>query len=291
MPTLSSPVVSLASSVVVVTGGATGIGRALALEAACRHARVFIGDVQDAQETVDMITAAGGQAAWLVCDMTNLVQVRALAQAAVERYGEVNVLCNNAGRAVRGILQDVNSIAARQLLELNILGSLHGIHAFAPLLAGAALAGRPAYLLNTGSEHSHGVPPHVRASSFYTASNYAILGLTETARRDLAPLKIGVSLLAPGWVLAENVRRLIDSSAEGAAAMRPYAQQPGLVAALAFDGLLASQTVIVTNPASVGFAMKHANELMAELQHLPRSGQDVHLSAGTSTICGPFSQA
>ena len=166
---------TLESSVVVVTGGANGIGRALALEAARRGARVVIGDVKDAQGTVDLIVAAGGQAVWQSCDMTHLAQVRALAEMALARHGEVNVLCNNAGRGALGALQDVDPAAARQVFDLNILGIFHGIHTFAPLLVEAAKSGRPAYLLNTGSEHSLGVPPHVSPMSAYTASKYAVL--------------------------------------------------------------------------------------------------------------------
>jgi NAD(P)-dependent dehydrogenase (short-subunit alcohol dehydrogenase family) len=282
---------TLESSVVVVTGGATGIGHAIALEAARRGARVFIGDVQDAQPTVEAIAALGAEASWQVCDMTDIAQVRELARAARLRFGEVNVLCNNAGRGAAGALQDTDPAVARQIFELNILGLFHGVHAFAPLLAEAARAGRPAYLLNTGSEHSLGVPPHVGPMSVYTTSKYAVLGLTDTARRDLSPQGIGVSLLTPGWVLTENVRGLIAASPERARAILPHGQEPALVASLAFDGLLAGHAVIATNPSSRGFAMAHARELMADVQRLPllADGEHAATESGPSGRC-PFSR-
>lgn len=274
---------SLDNAVVVVTGGATGIGRALAVEAAARGAIVVIGDVQDAQPTVDAIATTGGRAEWRRCDMTVYSDVAGLAAYAVERFGGVNVLCNNAGRGAPGTLQATDPAVARQVLDLNVLGLFHGIHAFTPHLQAAASAGRPAFVLNTGSEHSLGVPPHVGAMSVYTASKFAALGLTETAARDLAPLGIKVSLLAPGWVRTERVSALIGASAEAAARIEPYAQESAEVAAAAFDGLAAGHMIIATNSASREFAMAHARQLMTEVQRLPQlAGDSKHEHTSTT---------
>ncbi|HSV54308.1 MAG TPA: SDR family NAD(P)-dependent oxidoreductase [Burkholderiaceae bacterium] len=278
---------TLDNAVVVVTGGATGIGRALAIEAAARGAAVLIGDVQDAQSTVDAITATGGRAEWRPCDMTVYPDVAALAAYAVERFGGVNVLCNNAGRGVPGALHVTDPAVARQVFDLNVLGLFHGIHAFTPHLQAAAMAGQPAFILNTGSEHSLGVPPHVGPMSVYTASKFAALGLTETAARDLAALGIQVSLLAPGWVRTERVSALMETSAEAAARIEPYAQESAQVAARAFDGLAAGHRVIATNPASREFAMAHARQLMAEVQRLPQLAEHEHASTAGGARC-PF---
>src|SRR5439155_11955062 len=116
---------------------------------------------------------------------------------------------------------------------------------------------------------------------------------TDTARRDLSPLSIGVSLLAPGWVLTENVRRLMDASPDRARAIQPHAEPPEIVAAKAFDGLLAGHAVIATNPASRAFAMAHARDLMAEVQRLPLMTDEHHSQAGMGQHSGrcPFSHA
>jgi NAD(P)-dependent dehydrogenase (short-subunit alcohol dehydrogenase family) len=278
---------TLDNAVVVVTGGATGMGRALAIEAAGRGAAVVIGDVQDAQSTVDAIAASGGRAGWVNCDMTVYPDVARLAAYAVDRFGGVNVLCNNAGRGVPGALQATDPVAAQQVIELNVLGLFHGIHAFTPHLQAAASAGRPAFILNTGSEHSLGVPPHVGPMSVYTATKFAALGLTETAARDLAPLGIQVSLLAPGWVRTERVSALIGASPEAAARIEPYAQESAEVAAKAFDGLAAGHRVIATNPASREFAMAHARQLMAEVQRLPQLAEHEHTATAGGGRC-PF---
>ncbi|MBP0623176.1 SDR family NAD(P)-dependent oxidoreductase [Cupriavidus consociatus] len=260
---------NLKDAVVVVTGGATGIGQALACEAAERGGRLMIADLDDASQTLELLRGKGATAEWVRTDTSDYADVQRLAAATIERFGMVNVLCNNAGIAALGGLQEVDPAAAKKVLDVNVLGLFNGIHVFAPLLKKAAEDGGPAYILNTGSEHSLGVPPHVAPMSIYTASKFAALGLTETARRDLEGAGIGVSLFAPGWVLTERVRGLIASNPQIAAAVEPFAQEPGEVARKAFDGLLEGALIIPTNPASRAFAMEHARSLMAGVQVLP----------------------
>jgi NAD(P)-dependent dehydrogenase (short-subunit alcohol dehydrogenase family) len=279
---------NLKDAVVVVTGGATGIGQALAREAAERGARLMIADVDDASQTVEMLRGLGATAEWVRADTSDYADVQRLAAAAIERFGTVNVLCNNAGIAVLGGLPDVDPQAAKKLLDINVLGLFHGIHAFAPLLKKAAADGGPAYILNTGSEHSLGVPPHVTPMSIYTASKFAALGLTETARRDLEGAGIGVSLFTPGWVLTEKVRSFITADPQFAAAVEPFAQEPAEVAKKAFDGLLDGALIIPTNPASRAFAMEHARTVMANVQVLPildEASSHAHDGAGDRSKC------
>jgi NAD(P)-dependent dehydrogenase (short-subunit alcohol dehydrogenase family) len=286
-------VTTLDGAVVVVTGGATGIGLALAREAGARGARVMIGDAQDASQAVETLRTDGVTADWLTVDIADYAQVEHLAQATVATFGTVNVVCNNAGISVLGALQDVDPADARRVFDVNVLGMFHVVHAFARRLAGAAAQGRPAYLLNTGSEHSLGVPPHVTPMSIYTTTKYAALGLTDTARRDLHPLGVGVSLLAPGWVRTDRVKAATAANPVAAAAIEPFAQEPDLVARAAFDGLLAGTAVIATNPYSREFAMEHARDLMADIQALPlvdNSDAHAHDGTGDASRC-PFAPA
>lgn len=272
----------LKDAVVVVTGGATGVGLALAREAVRRGARAMLVDVHDAGEAVAALRAEGGTVESTIADVSNVDDVRRAAAETIARFGAVNVVCNNAGTAAFGRLQDVAPDEASRVLRINVEGSFHVIHVFAPALQESAAAGRPAYLLNTGSEHSLGVPPHVEPISIYTVSKYAVLGLTMTAHRDLSPLGISVSLLAPGWTLTENVRSWVDGDPEVAAAILPYAQEPADVAAKAIDGLLAGTRVIATNPLSRAFAMEHARSLVIDIQELPVvDAPDDHAHDGT----------
>jgi NAD(P)-dependent dehydrogenase (short-subunit alcohol dehydrogenase family) len=281
-------VTGLKDAVVVVTGGATGIGLALAREAVRRGARVMIMDVSDAGEAVATLRSEGATVESTIADVADVADVRRAAAETIDRFGGVNVVCNNAGTAAFGRLQEVEPEDASRVLQTNVLGGYHVIHAFAPALQESAAAGRPAYLLNTGSEHSLGVPPHVEPISIYTVSKYAVLGLTMTAHRDLGPAGIGVSMLAPGWTLTENVRNLVDADSEAAAAIAPYAQEPEEVASRAFDGLLAGTRVIATNPHSRVFALEHARNLMIDIQKLPdidAPGENVHERSSDANAC------
>jgi NAD(P)-dependent dehydrogenase (short-subunit alcohol dehydrogenase family) len=260
----------LKDAVVVVTGGGTGVGRALAREAAARGARVLIGSTGNAEETVNLISAAGGQAAWVTTDVADYDSVTNLKSEALRRFGQVNVVVNNAASGGENAgLDTADPAKAKRLFEVNVLGMFNGIRVFADELKRSASSGQPAYILNVGSEHSLGVPPHVMALSTYTVSKYANLGFTDVARRDFAGSGVGVSLLAPGWVLTERVSEMITANPALRSAIEPFAQSSEDVAVQAFDGLLTGTNIIATNPASRAFALEHARDVMADVQRLP----------------------
>jgi len=250
----------------VVTGAATGLGRALALEAARRGLRVIVADLNDGGETVDLVGLLGGTAESHRVDVADYSSMERLAATVRERFGGATVLVNNAvGGGDVGGLDTVDPKQTETQFAVNILGVFNGIRAFADDLKRAAARGGSASILNVGSEHSLGVPPHVAPISTYTAAKYAVLGLTDTARRDFAGTGVGVSLLAPGWVRTERVAEYMAHSPEFRQAVEPYAQEAELVARVAFDGLLAGEPLIVTNPKSVPFAREHAQEMLAAL--------------------------
>ena len=260
----------LTGALVVVTGGGAGVGRALALEATRRGARILIASISNPSESIELIRAAGGQASWFKTDVADYNAMVALAKYAREEHGGANILINNAAGSIEtGSLQESAPDKVKRMFEINVLGVFNGIHAFAPDLIASAAAGKPAHILNVGSEHSLGVPPHVQAFSAYTVSKYATLGFTDVARRDFEGTGVNVALLAPGWVLTEKVSNAIDSSSHARAAIEPYAQTGEEVAYLAIKGLLDGQYIIATNPASRAFALEHAREVMAEVQRLP----------------------
>jgi NAD(P)-dependent dehydrogenase (short-subunit alcohol dehydrogenase family) len=257
--------VDLHGAVTVVTGGRTGVGKALAHEAAKRGAKVLIASRSDATATTEELRARGTEAEWFLTDVRDPESWAALHEFANETFGKVNILINNAaGGGGNGSLESAELDAITEVISTNILGYVHGIRTFADDLRAQAADGAPAYILNIGSEHSLGVPPHVMQLSPYTVSKQAGLAITEVTRRDLAGTGVGVALCAPGWVLTENVSAIADQSAEFAAAVLPYAQPSDLVARLAFDGLLAGREVIVTNPKSVPFARERAQRLIAD---------------------------
>lgn len=177
----------------VVTGGASGIGRALALSLAREGARLVIGDRDEAgmAGVVGAIRAGGGEAIGVPTDVSELAQVRALADRAFEAFGKVHVLCNNAGVAVWGGLERATHRDWQWVLGINLWGVIHGVEAFVPRMIAQGEAG---HVLNTASMAgliaSQGL-------GVYNTSKYAVVGLSETLAKDLRPYGIGVSVLCP----------------------------------------------------------------------------------------------
>jgi NAD(P)-dependent dehydrogenase (short-subunit alcohol dehydrogenase family) len=179
--------------VAVVTGGGSGIGRALTLALAREGARVVVADVDEAaMETVAREARDHGVEAVAVrTDVTELAQVQALADRAWAAFGAVHVLCNNAGVAAWGGLEKATHRDWQWVLGVNLWGVIHGIEAFVPrMIAG----GQRGHIVNTASMAgliaSQGL-------GVYNTSKYAVVGLSETLAKDLKPYGIGVSVLCP----------------------------------------------------------------------------------------------
>jgi NAD(P)-dependent dehydrogenase (short-subunit alcohol dehydrogenase family) len=180
-------------TVAVVTGGGSGIGRALTLALARAGARVVVADVDEgAMEAVAReVKALGGEAVTVRTDVTDLGQVQALADRAWKAFGGVHVLCNNAGVAAWGGLEHATHRDWQWVLGVNLWGVIHGIEAFVPRMIAA---GQRGHIVNTASMAgliaSQGL-------GVYNTSKYAVVGLSETLAKDLKPHGIGVSVLCP----------------------------------------------------------------------------------------------
>jgi NAD(P)-dependent dehydrogenase (short-subunit alcohol dehydrogenase family) len=279
----------LTNSVTVITGGGQGIGLGLGLEAAKRGSRVLIAERSDASDAVERIRSAGGEAEWFQVDVADRDKVTDLAAFARERFGAVNIVVNNAASGnPAGAITDIDADELRQIIDVNVLGYVWMIQAFAEDLRRSAASGRPAYILNVGSEHSLGVPPHVAPISAYTLSKQAEFAISEVTRRDLGGDGVAVSTLAPSWVHTEQIRDLIAASPDFASAVTPYLQETADVARIAFDGLLAGRELILTNPASVDFARRRAERIIAdamEAKQLEEQTAWVHDGSGDISKC------
>jgi len=208
--------------VAVVTGGGSGIGRALALALAREGARVIVADVDEAaMETVAREARGHGVEALAVrADVSDLGQVQALADQAWRAVGGVHVLCNNAGVAAWGGLERATHRDWQWVLGVNLWGVIHGVEAFVPrMIAG----GQRGHIVNTASMAgliaSQGL-------GVYNTSKYAVVGLSETLAKDLKPYGIGVSVLCPMGVET----RIRDSERSRPAALRnePGAESPAV---------------------------------------------------------------
>jgi NAD(P)-dependent dehydrogenase (short-subunit alcohol dehydrogenase family) len=178
----------LRGRVAVVTGAASGIGRALAQALAREGARIVAADIDAAglAETIE-----GREAIAVRTDVTDLAQVQALADRAFAAFGRVHVLCNNAGVAVWGGLEAATHRDWQWVLGVNLWGVIHGIEAFVPRMIAQRDEG---HIVNTASMAglvaSQGL-------GVYNTSKYAVVGLSETLAKDLRPYGIGVSVLCP----------------------------------------------------------------------------------------------
>ena len=267
-------------SVAVVTGGGAGIGRALAIEAATRGARVVVSDVEsEAATTVaDQISAAGGRAIAVRCDITESASVEQLAADALAAFGTVNLVCANAGVGGGGRIDETPIDDVRWIFEVNLLGTFVTLRTFAPHLQVAAAGGQRAHVLTTGSEHSLGVPPHVGPMTAYTTTKHALLGLTDCVRRDLAPSGVTASILCPSYVGTEgwNAKRNRPARFGGPEQADPafrerlaaIGQAAEDVANIAFDGMEAGAFVIVTNEMSRALAFERCAEIERSFQML-----------------------
>lgn len=197
-----------AGRVVVITGGASGIGRALGAAFAAAGARVVLADVEKGrlEETAAELSAAGagsgGTVTGVVTDVTDPGSVERLAEEVHDRFGATHVLVNNAGvGAPSADVWDTTPNDWRWVHSVHVFGVAHGIQSFVPrMLAG----GDPGHVVNTSS--GDGAVNPLPGASVYAASKAAVSTLTECLAAQLAErgAPIGVSLFLPGGGLLET---------------------------------------------------------------------------------------
>ena len=188
-----------AGDVAVITGGASGIGFAVAGALADRGLRLVLADVEPGalEAAADQLRASGAEVVDRVVDVRHLGQVQTLAEATVDQYGQVDLIFNNAGVVGRrALLWEQDEPDWRWVLEVNFCGVMNGIRSFVPHMV---KAGR-GHIVNTAS--IHGLGQAGGGHGTYSASKFAVVGLSEHLRFELdrvAP-EVGVTILCPGAV-------------------------------------------------------------------------------------------
>jgi len=256
--------------VAVITGAASGFGQAFAQRAAAFRMKLVLADVnpEALAQTVDALRAAGADAIGVPTDVSNAAQVDALAQAALDAFGKVHLLFNNAGVGSGGFLWESSANDWAWVFGVNVMGVAHGVRAFAPLMLAQ---NEPAHIVNTASVAGLLSPP---AMGVYNASKHAVVSLTETLYHDLqlaqagrdANARVGCSLLCPafaptGIADAERMRPAglrnengptrsqIAAGKQLQRAVRAGKLSAAEVAALTFDAIAARRFYIITHPA------------------------------------------
>ena len=242
----------LGGGVAVVTGGASGIGRAMAEHFAGERAKVVVADIDQRAlaAVVDSIKARGGEALGVPTDVTDLSSVQALAAAAFEAFGKVSVLCNNAGVALWGGLESATHRDWQWVLGVNLWGVIHGVEAFVPRMIASK---EPGHIVNTAS--MAGLVA-TRGLGVYNTSKYAVVGLSETLAKDLRPYHIGVSVLCPMGVatqIRESARnRPADLTNDAPSAVEPVELMgrtlaPAVVAEMVLSAIRANRLYVITH--------------------------------------------
>ena len=181
-----------------VTGGASGIGRALADRLAAEGMRVAVLDIQRqaAEATAEAIRSAGGEAAAVPVDVTDRASIAAAVQAVEARYGGVDLLCNNAGVTTFGDFKTLKDGDWDWELAVNLRGAIDVVRGFLPgMLAGAG----ERHIVTTASIAGlvAGFTPGIAP---YSVAKFGIVGFCEALRQELAGSGVGVSVLCPAGV-------------------------------------------------------------------------------------------
>ncbi len=199
--------------VAVVTGGASGIGRSIAKALIAEGAEVVVADVEEQAllRTAEEIGAVG-----IRTDVSVASEVTALADAVRERYGKVDILCNNAGVAPKVRIQDATLDDWHFMIGVNLWGVIHGTHAFLPMLLVNPAGG---HIVNTSSAGGFMTGPMIGT---YSTTKAGVVAMSEALAAELAAsgANVGVTILAPGTVrtnLHTSVRNRPASFVESAA--------------------------------------------------------------------------
>jgi NAD(P)-dependent dehydrogenase (short-subunit alcohol dehydrogenase family) len=215
----------LAGRVAVVTGGASGIGRALAFQLAAERMSVVLADIEQTALdacAADLAAATGAEVAAVVTDVSDPEAVEALAAVTVERFGAVHVVCNNAGVVTMGPGWEQPLADWRWVLGVDLWGVVNGMRTFVPIML---RQGEPAHVVNTAS--IAGLVPSPTITP-YNVAKAGVVALSESLAMELAELgaPIGVSVLCPGVVPTRIAESSRNRPGRGAGDLTPVLDLP-----------------------------------------------------------------
>jgi NAD(P)-dependent dehydrogenase (short-subunit alcohol dehydrogenase family) len=232
----------------IVTGGASGIGRALAEELVRRGCEVVLADLQIelAEEVASEIRVAGGKAEALELDVTDFPAVEHLVQETVERTGRLDYMFNNAGIGIGGDVSLHSIEDWDRIVDVNLRGVIHGVQAAYRIMLSQGFG----HIVNTAS--MAGLMPSPGTVS-YASTKYAVVGLSKSLRPEAALAGIRVSVLCPGVIRTPILeggkygKALVDIPPEKLHDMwkRLKPMPPNIFARKALDAIAKNKAIII----------------------------------------------
>ncbi|HSY21289.1 MAG TPA: SDR family NAD(P)-dependent oxidoreductase [Polyangiaceae bacterium] len=268
----------LQGRVAVVTGAASGIGRAMAARFARAGMRLVLADIEEEPLGLvrDELASEGGSVTAVRTDVANADEVTALARRTYEAFGAAHLLCNNAGVGAGGLAWEISLADWQWCMGVNFWGVVHGIRAFVPGMIAQGLG----HVVNTASlaglVDGPGMAP-------YFASKHAVVSLSETLHHDLAIAaggRVNVSVVCPSWVktgIAESARNRPTGHSEvprkpssAAMMMRDHVRgavengtAPEDVADQVHDAVVERRFWVLTHPARSGAIERRTQGILA----------------------------
>lgn len=190
----------------VITGAASGLGKAIALAAAQQGFDIVVADVQDSagEQTVQEIKTIGQEAAYVHCDVSQADALLALKDQVMQRFGQVDVLINNAGVGAQGTVCEAGEEQWHRQWQINVMGVVRGCQAFIPQLRKS----KQAAIVNVASFAAIALAPGVAS---YNVAKAGVVALSETLRCELAEAGIHVSVLCPAFFKTNLTESMHDS--------------------------------------------------------------------------------
>lgn len=271
----------LQGKTIFITGGGGGIGGGMAQAFAEKGARIILADLKlsFAEEEAARLPA-GTDVSTIALDVTSLESWAAAREAILKSHGPIDVLCNNAGVS-SGFkpLVDVSPDEFARVMAINVTGVYNGIHIFAPQM----IAQGHGHIVNTSS--MNGLNPYGSFAA-YSASKFAVLGLSDAVRQELAGHGVGVSTLFPGLTRS----RMSESDIEGpsaidparAAMIRANMMEPVWLGRAVVRAVENNQPYIITHPEYKPTTQARFDEIMAAFGEPAQPGY----KTGTSATAG-----
>ncbi|CAB4799062.1 MAG: SDR family NAD(P)-dependent oxidoreductase [Actinobacteria bacterium] len=264
--------------VAVVTGAASGIGKALATAFADVGMKIVLADVEAAalEVAAEELRSSGADVFAVTADVAQAADVDRIGAAAMDVFGALHVACNNAGVSGGGLSWEIDLETWRWILDVDLWGVIHGVHTFTPLI----IASGGGHIVNTASMAGLTSNPGMGP---YNVAKHGVVTLSETLSVELQMThpEVGVSVLCPGWVrtrINESERNRpdlvgveeVEETDAGLLAMKEMVNtwiaeglQPAHVASLVIEAMRENRFYVLTHPEWQGMISDRIDRMLS----------------------------